>query len=100
MKRLREVAVGAEAETEHLIHLIRLAGQHHDRRVVPGGAHLLQHLIATDPLHHHIEDHQLKFFFFEKLQGLESIRRLRHIHALAPKRHADRKPDRLLIVHQ
>ena len=68
--------------------------------MVSGCTHLLQHLVATDPLHHHIEDHQLIFLFFQKCEGLESIRRLRHIHALAPKRHADRKPDRLLIVHQ
>ena len=100
MKRFREVAVGTEAEAEHLIHLIRLSGQHHDRRVVSGCTHLLQHLVATDPLHHHVEDHQLIFLFFQKSEGLESIRRLRHIHALAPKRHANREPDRLLIVHQ
>ena len=100
MERLREITVGAEAESQHLIHLIRFSGQHHNRGVIPGSAHLLQHLIAADSLHHHIEDHQLKFFFFEKFQGLESIRRLRHIHALAPKRHADREPDRLFIIHQ
>src|SRR6266487_3036475 len=98
-ERLRDVVVGTELETRHLVRFGVLRGHHDDRNVG---------LLPDQPANvepgqlgqHEVQDHQIGIVAVEPLDRLPPVEGHRHRVPILLERVADRFGERFLVLHQ
>ena len=98
-ERLRDVVVGAELETEHLVELLAPGRQHDDRHVAVG-AKPLTDLEPVNFRQHQIEDDQVDSLVVEEPQRLLSVPRLHDSETVAFERKREEFLERILVVDE
>jgi hypothetical protein len=98
-ERLRDVIVGAELETQHLVDLVVARSQHDDRDVATS-PQLLADLEAVHLRQHEVEDDEIDSVLIEPAKRLLPIVRLDHAVPVALERIRQQLLDGLLVVHE
>src|SRR2546430_5842359 len=98
-ERLRDVVVGAELETEHLVELVVARGQHDDRHGARGPEPLAD-LEAVELRQHHVEHDQVDVLALEAFECLLAVTRLQHTKAVAFEGIGEELLNRVLVVDE
>ena len=97
---LHQVVVPAAGVAHGQIRLLALGGEEQHRHV-PLFPQPQAHVVAGDPLHHDVQDHQVHILgvVFQILQGLLAAGGLRYLEALPRQQDAQHVPDLPVVVH-